>query len=223
MGGHTEITHGLDRPIVVGQMLGEVARDRLIRAEDARPGDVVLLTKGIAIEGTSIIGRELRAELARRTDAALAPKCRAFLHNPGISVVRDALTACEAGGVHAMHDPTEGGLATGLWELSKATGCGLEVTLDAVAVYPETRRACEVFGLDPLGLIASGALLIAADPAHQQAIAHSLRAAGIACTAIGRLTERDAPCKIVDDKGSRELPRFERDEVARLFSDLAEG
>jgi len=240
VGGHTEITHGLDRPILVGQMLGEVARDRLVRPEAARPGDVLLLTKGIAIEGTSILGRDLGEELARRTDEGLARACARFLHDPGITVVRDALAACEAGGVHAMHDPTEGGLATGLWEFSRVTGCGLEVRQDAVPVYPETRRACEAFGLDPWGLIASGALLIAADPAYEQAIRdllsrtrpgpsspgvgeNALQAEGIPCTVIGRLLERGEPCRLITPEGPQDLPRFDRDEIARLFSSLAGG
>ncbi len=115
-GGHTEITHGLDRPILVGTLLGEVARDDLVQPGRARPGDRLLLTKGIAVEGTALIAGEREAEIAARHGAAFAARCRAFLREPGISVVRDAAVARAAGPVHALHDPTEGGVATGLRE-----------------------------------------------------------------------------------------------------------
>jgi hydrogenase expression/formation protein HypE len=56
-GGHTEVTYGLERPIVIGQMLGEVAKEKLITTAGAQVGDDILLTKGIAVEATSIIAR----------------------------------------------------------------------------------------------------------------------------------------------------------------------
>ncbi|UCC65859.1 MAG: hypothetical protein JSV36_22485, partial [Anaerolineae bacterium] len=105
-GGHTEITYGLDRPIVVGHMLGEVARDRLVTTSGAQVGDVLLLTKGIAVEATAIIAREKAEELAGRFSAGFLARCQSFLRDPGISVVRDAQAALAAGRVHAMHDPT---------------------------------------------------------------------------------------------------------------------
>lgn len=107
-GGHTEITHGLDRPIVVGQMLGEVAPDGLVTAAGARPGDVLLLTKSIAIEGTALLARELSTRLVKLLSADELQRCRDLLRLPGISVVREARLALEIGGVHALHDPTRG-------------------------------------------------------------------------------------------------------------------
>src|SRR3972149_1301906 len=86
-GGHTEITYGLDRPIVVGQMLGEVEKDKLVIPERARPGDVVLMTKGIAVEGTAILARE-RRELGERFSEEWMKRCRNFLRVPGVSIVR---------------------------------------------------------------------------------------------------------------------------------------
>ena len=223
VGGHTEITVGLDRPIVAGQMLGEVAPERLIRADGARPGDAILLTKRVAVEGTAILGREFSARLAAGTDDAFAERCRRFLHDPGISVVRDALTACEvSSAVHAMHDPTEGGLATGLCELAHASGCGVRVRRSAVPFYPETLRACDVFGLDPLGIIASGALLIVADPARAEEVTQRLQAADIECAAIGEMLECGADCRLVTPDGEHELPVFDRDEIARLYSEDAD-
>ncbi|MCD5401023.1 AIR synthase family protein, partial [candidate division NPL-UPA2 bacterium] len=156
-GGHTEITYGLDRPLIVGQMLGEVEKDKLIRSSGARVGDDILLTKGIAIEGTSVIAREKGEELEEKFGKEFLQRIRNYLHEPGISVVKEALLAVESGEVHAIHDPTEGGLATGLYELSKASKIGMIIYEDKIPVLPECRRLCERFGLNPLGLMASGA------------------------------------------------------------------
>ena len=216
VGGHTEITYGLDRPIVVGCMLGEVAPERLVRPDGARPGDALLVTKGVAVEGTAIIAREKGDGLAG-VDRSLLERCQGFLYDPGISVVRDAAVATAAGEVHAMHDPTEGGLATGLWELAEAAGVGLEVDEAALPILPETQVLCTQLGLDPLGLIASGALLLAVAPADATAILAALEGAGIAAARIGRVVERERGLVLRTATGQRPLPRFERDEIARLF------
>src|SRR3990172_9193360 len=128
VGGHTEITAGLDRPIVVGAMLGEVAKDRLVTTAGARPGDRVLLTKGVPLEGAAIIARERGDEAERRgVPREVVARAREFLRRPGISVLPEARAACGAAGVHAMHDPTEGGLATACWELAQAGAVGVRI------------------------------------------------------------------------------------------------
>jgi len=214
VGGHTEITAGLDRPIVVGQMLGEADRDRLVTPSGARPGDAVLLTKRIAVEGTAILGHEFGDRLG---DADFAARCRAFLHKPGISVVRDAAAACAAGGVHAMHDPTEGGVATGLRELAEASGLGIRVRREAIPVYPETQRACEALGLNPLGLIASGSLLVVADPSRAGALIAALSHQGIECAQVGEMTAEKGNCRMILSEKEIHLPAFPRDEIASLY------
>jgi hydrogenase maturation factor len=216
VGGHTEITHGLDRPIVVGAMLGQVARDRLVISSGARPGDALLLTKGIAVEGTAIMAREKANELSEFAFEFLE-RCRNFLTEPGISVVRDAAIATSAGRVHAMHDPTEGGLATGLYELAQASSLGLMIEVDAVPVYPETQALCRATGLDPWGLIASGALLMAVETADAENIVRALNAQGIRAVIIGQTTEATHGVRLHGPEGIHDLPRFERDEIARLF------
>ena len=226
VGGHTEITHGIDRPIVVGCMLGEVAPERLVRPDTTRPGDLLLVTKGIAVEGTAIIAREKADMLSSgvtsgdgmaEVDDALVERSRDFLHDPGISVVRDAAVAAAAGEVHAMHDPTEGGLATGLWELAEAAGVGLEVDESAIPVLPETRILCARLGLDPLGLIASGALLLAVSARDATRIIRALEEAGIAAACIGRAVGRERGLVLRNATSERPLPNFDRDEIARLF------
>ncbi len=217
VGGHTEITHGLHRPIIVGAMLGEVAPDRLVRSDGTRPGDKLVLTKGIAVEGTAIIAQEVADRLRDALPADTLRRAAGFLHDPGISVVRDAHIATGAGAIHAMHDPTEGGVATGIYEMVEAAGVGADIIEADLPIYPETRSFCEHLGLDPLGLIASGALLAAVPPASAEAVVAALDQAGIAATIIG--TARAAPGVTLHgiDGGTRPLPRFDRDEIARLF------
>jgi hydrogenase maturation factor len=217
VGGHTEVTHGLDRPLVIGTMLGEVARDRLVTTGGARPGDALLLTKGIPVEGTSIIARARAAELEARGYApAFLDRARGALRH--LSVVPEALLAAELAPVHAMHDPTEGGLAGALWELAEAAGVGLRVEAERIPVLPEGARLCAEYGLDPLGTIASGALLVALAPADAGAVLHACAREGIDCAFIGRTVAPEAGVTLVSGRDSRELPRFARDEIARLFA-----
>ncbi|MBI3947712.1 MAG: hydrogenase expression protein [Armatimonadetes bacterium] len=219
VGGHTEITYGLPRPVVVGCLLGEVERDGLVTSSGARPGDALVLTKGIAVEGTALLAREARAALAAAgLPGELLERAAGFLRLPGISVVRDARIACECGGVHALHDPTEGGLITGLRELAAAAGGGLRVDADAIPIFPETRAICEALKLDPLGLIASGALLAAVPPERASALLEAYRSAGVPAAAIGELTVLEEGFRL-ERAGRREpLPLFARDEIARYFA-----
>ncbi len=215
-GGHTEITHGLDRPIVVGQMLGEVSKERLITPEEIRPGDEIILTKGIAVEGTALIAREWRG-LEHLLSQKEIEQSRKLLHSPGISVVQEARIAGEVAKVHAMHDPTEGGLATGLHELAEAAGVGMRVDLSKIPILPETARICEKLRLNPLGLLASGALLIAVAAKDSGRVLQALEAGGISAAVIAKVWERNKGIRLAERGEIRDLPVFARDEVARLF------
>jgi hydrogenase maturation factor len=216
VGGHTEITYGLQRPIVIGSMLGQVSPERLVTTSGARPGDAVLLTRRVAVEATAIIAQEKRDELLDQhdLDKAYVDRCADFIHDPGISVVRAAQIAASVAPVHAMHDPTEGGLSGGLWELAQAASVGLEIDLQAVPVYAETRALCEVYGLDPWGVIASGSLLLTLDPPDARPVCAALDEAGIEASVIGRVLP---PASGVRTSAGQALPSFARDEIARLF------
>ena len=216
-GGHTEITYGLDRPIVVGQMLGEVQKDKLVKSSDACIGDDILLSKGIAIEATSIIAREKETELRGKYSKSFLNRAKQFLTNPGISVLKEALIAVEVGGVHAMHDPTEGGLASAVNELAICAHVGAILWEEHIPVFPETQQLCEYFGLDPLGVIASGALLIAADPSHSSKIIDAIQKHGIPCERIGTILPFEEGVSIESGGIRRSLPIFESDEIARIF------
>jgi len=217
-GGHTEVTYGLDRPIAIGVMLGEMSPGSLVRSSGMTVGDVVLLTKGAAVEGTAILAREKGPELVNRFPAPFLERCRDFLHDPGISVVQDARVATGCASVHAMHDPTEGGVATGLWELAIASDVGLVVDREAIPVFEETAVLCQVYGLDPLGLIASGALLIAVSPDDAGAVCDALQDQGITARAIARAVPASQGVTIHRGDDVQPLPRYDQDEVARIFA-----
>jgi hydrogenase expression/formation protein HypE len=219
-GGHTEVTHGLGRPIVVGQMLGEVPREQLVMSSGAQVGDVVLLTKGIAIEGTAIIAQERGTELADTYSADFVDRCRSFLRDPGISVLPEARIAVRTGRIHAMHDPTEGGLATGLWELAQASGVGLRIDQATIPVLPETAALCARYGLNPLGLIASGSLILTLAREDVQRVMDALASEGILATAIGEVVPAEEGLALIAENGTQALPRFEPDEIARLFAEV---
>jgi hydrogenase expression/formation protein HypE len=216
IGGHTEITHGLANPILVATLIGEVERERLITPRGAQAGDIVLLTKGVPIEGTAILAQEFPLRLAQTFSQEDITRAARFLFDPGISVLRDAQIALATGGVTAMHDPTEGGLSAALWELSKASGHSLVVNMEAVPVPELSGRICRTFGLDPYAAIASGALLLTARPASAPAISQALEEAGIRCTLIGRVEDGEGVW--TEQHGTRTLLTYpERDEITRVF------
>mgnify|MGYP005844226403 CR=1 FL=1 len=215
VGGHTEITPGIDRPIISGTMFGLAEGSRLITTGGAQVDDVLLVTKGVPIEATAIMAREKRDVLEGQFPAEFLERCAGYLHDPGISVVRDASVALHAGRVHAMHDPTEGGLATGLWEMADAAALRLLVN-PSLAVLEEGRVLCEALGLDPLGAIASGAMLLAVHSDDAGRIAAALQDAGIPVFRIGSAEQGPADVVVVQGE-PRRLPRPERDEIARLF------
>jgi len=216
-GGHTEITPGIERPILIGTMLGEVEKGAMIKTGGARAGDDIILTKGIAIEGTSILARDKEEDLRGMFGDDFIRRCRDFVHHPGISVLRDAMIAIDNGSIHSMHDPTEGGLATGLHEIARAADVGLVVEEESIHVFDECRMICKHYGIDPLGLIASGALLITLDSADTERVIRALKEEGINATRIGRIVKKEEGVRL--RRGGRliELPSFKRDEIVRVL------
>ncbi len=222
IGGHTEITHGLDRPILIGTMIGEVNYQNLVTSKGAQPGDRILITKGVPIEGTAILAREFSSKLIGELSEEELETARRFLHQPGISVLVEAQIAVQTGGVTAMHDPTEGGLAAALWELAKASQVCLEVNISAVPVPPLSSRICQVFEIDPLATIASGALLITCAPNQAARVRKAIQAEGIPCEEIGKvLAGAPKVWEIVPGEVRRPLLYPERDEIARVYEQIA--
>lgn len=214
IGGHTEITAGLKRPIIAGTMLGIGDRGDLIRTSGAKPGDVLLLTKGLAIEAAALLAREKAAELRRHFPAEFLHRCRNLLRRLG--VVREAHLALRHGHVHAMHDPTEGGLSTALYELAEASSTALEVDAAEIPVLEEAAALCRHFGMDPLGALASGSLLLSVKARDAERIVRGLLRSGIDCRPIGRV-KAGSGVRLLDARRGRAFPRFERDELARVL------
>ncbi|HNR45709.1 MAG TPA: AIR synthase family protein [Anaerolineaceae bacterium] len=217
LGGHTEITTGLDRPILVATVVGETTPERLITPQGAQVGNKILLTKSAGIEATAILAREM----AERLQDALLPEeieaAQNYLYEPGISVWKDAQIAQQAGRVTAMHDPTEGGIVTALWELAEASDKTLQVKPAAIPISPITEKLCNTLKIDPLAAISSGALLMTAAAEDSPAICRALAEAGIACAVIGDVNDGPADVQINARCGPQRLYQVERDEVARLF------
>jgi hydrogenase maturation factor len=218
IGGHTEITTGLDRAIAIGAMIGEVERDKLISPRGARAGDRVLLTKGVPIEATALLAREFPARLRAALSPTELEAAQNYLFDPGIGVTRDARTAIQAGRVTAMHDPTEGGVLSALWELAQASGKTLRIDTQRIPVAPLARRVCGVFGIDPLGAIASGALLMTVTATDAAAIRDSLQRTGIACADIGSVCEGPARVEQSKAEGYEILSRPEVDEITKAYA-----
>ncbi len=217
IGGHTEITYGLDRPIVAGTLIGEVSRERLVTPDGVRPGDRILLTKGVPIEATAILAREFPERLGQFLSPAELDQARNYLYDPGISVLREAQIALKAGKVSAMHDPTEGGLAAALWELAEASNHSLYFDPAAVPVPDLSARTCRAFNLDPLATIASGALLLTSPVEAAGHIRRALEAEGIACAEIGEVEGASPAVWQKSRAGYELLPRPTRDEIVRVY------
>lgn len=220
IGGHTEVTVGLDRPILAGCLLGTVPRESLLHTRNARAGDAIVLAGAVAVEGTALLAREHRNRLREAgLSEDLIDRAAGLLEAPGISVLPAARAARSAARLHAMHDPTEGGLATALHELADAAAVGLRVYRDAVPVLSECARICEALRLDPLGLLASGALLIALDPLDVHRVIDRLQRAGIPAARIADVLDPAAGRVVIEGDRSIPLPRFDQDELARFLEE----
>lgn len=219
VGGHTEVSDAVTRPVVSATMMGTMRRADLRDKREALPGDPVILTKALAVEGTALLAQELGERLrALGMGEHELEACRALLSR--ISIVPEARIAAGFGSVRAMHDITEGGLATALRELAVACGHGLVVRRERVPVLSETQRLCELLGADPLGLIASGSLLVCCRPDAAAPLLRALRDEDIAATVIGEVGEEGAGVSALERGLPAFWPEFAADEAARL---LAEG
>jgi hydrogenase maturation factor len=217
IGGHTEISPGIDRPIIAGAMLGEAATAEIVSGQGVAPGDAVLLTQSIGIEGAALLATDAGRELAAAGVAAdVIARAAGMLFDPGISIVAAARAICETAAPRLLHDPTEGGVATALQEMAVASGATVRVHVDRMRIEPETARICSALEIDPLGLLGSGALLAVVDARDADRIVDALRNVMIPCSVIGGIEE--GPPGVIMGTEHRPLPAFERDELARYFS-----
>lgn len=215
--GHSEVTDVIDRPIVVGTMIGKLVHGRYYSTKDARPGDKILMTKTAAIEGTAILATDLADILRPKVEKSLLDRAARLYKS--ISVVKDAMKVASSGVASAMHDPTEGGVIGGLYELAEASGTGFLVDERRILVAEETRKVCEAIGCDPLRLISSGALL-ATVRGKYESLLRSLRRAGIKTAIIGEVTKRRGGRKLLRRDGTEEdIKEFVLDELWRILAE----
>jgi hydrogenase expression/formation protein HypE len=169
MGGHTEVTPGLQRPIVVVTAFSFVRK--YVTSAGAKDGDVILMTKSAGLEGTSILVSE-SARLGISMDPSLMRGARRMERQ--LSIVREAVSAYRTGAVHAMHDCTEGGVLGAVYEMSLASRVGFQVYEKDVPVAAETKKISRALKLDPLRLISSGSLLLAVQEGEEEKVKHAL-------------------------------------------------
>ena len=187
VGGHTGYYPGFAAPTIGGIAVFAIAdKDAYVTPAGAKPGDDVILTKGPAIETAGILSVLRERELLEKHRKPLVDKAKALCKE--MTVVKDALTAMEVGGVTAMHDATEGGVIGGLFEIANASDVGMEID-EASFVYPEeVRIVCEAFNIDPIAAIAEGSLLITARPTHSRKIIEKLKEVRIDASIMGKVT-----------------------------------
>ena len=218
VGGHCETTPGLAHPIVVGCMMGITEKGKYVTAGGAKAGDKLLLTKSAGIEGTAILASDREKQLRKSLNTQELTRAKSFYTR--ISVVKDAMTAFRTGAVHAMHDPTEGGIAGAIHEMADASELGVKVLEEKILVQPETMKICKFYQIDPLQLIASGSLLIAAKPDSADKITRALAMEAIPTETIGEFTPSPQDRKITRKNGKTE--NLERPTTDHLWQALAQ-
>jgi hydrogenase maturation factor len=212
VGGHTEVTSVVSQPVVVGQMLGLREDRRFVATSGMRPGDVVLQVGFAPVEGAAVVAESGDPRIESVHPELLA-RARNAMTDPGISVVDAALRATELG-AHALHDPTEGGLSAGLHELAIASGVGLRVDREALLWFQPGIALCAAVGADPLGTLASGTLLASLPADRSRAARADLASQGWPVAEIAQTEEGEG----VRDTAGAPLPRYERDELSRVFA-----
>lgn len=197
LGGHSEITDGVVKPIISVTALGIAKKDEYVTSSGAKPGDDVIITKALGLEGTAILAADYEDILKEKLGNELVSRAKAFIDN--IGVVEEGITAAKVG-VSAMHDITEGGLLGAAYEIAEASGVGMEISEEDLPIYPETKAICEFFQINPLGLISSGSMLICTPKGNE--VIEALKSKGIRATIVGKVTKKD---KVLISKGNQSL------------------
>jgi hydrogenase maturation factor len=197
-------------------MHGVIEGGKVVKVSGAKEGDVVVLTKGAGIEGTALIAREKRKELLEVYDEEFVNRAARFLFMPGLSILPEAKLALKFG-VSAMHDPTEGGVAMGVYELAAASGTAVELWKDEVIIRKETARICAKYDIDPLGLLGSGALLATFRPAAADKFLAEVHKMGIDASVVGKVLPKGMGSRVVTGGKITPLSSSERDEVLRVL------
>ncbi|NLI52919.1 MAG: hypothetical protein GX417_01185 [Clostridiales bacterium] len=181
LGGHTEVTDAVTRAVTSATVVARQPRDRALRG--MRPDDEIVMTKWVAVEGTTILAEDFPDRLSG-VPGELIESAHAL--SGFLSIVPESRIAMRHGAC-AMHDVTEGGVLGAAWELGFANACAVEIDTDRIPVRKDTRALCAALSLDPLRLIGSGSLLIAVKDGG--ALVSALEKEGIPAACIGRAIE----------------------------------
>ncbi len=214
LGGHTEITSLVSKPIISVTAIGKAARDGYVTSSGAQVGDDIIITKGAGIEGTAILANDYGELLiSRGVSPESISKARGFLGE--ISVLPEGLLAARLGST-AMHDVTEGGIYGAVYELAGASNVGFELYADQVYIRPETREICQTLDIDPLGLISSGTMLITISDGDS--LIAALAGKNILACKIGKITAAGQRFIVNDRECEFVLPP--RDELWRILEKI---
>ncbi|MDQ1280327.1 MAG: hydrogenase expression/formation protein HypE [Thermoproteota archaeon] len=202
VGGHSEVTPGIDHPLVIVFALGVAEGNRYVTTGGAKAGSKIILTKSVGIEGTAILSSDRRGVLIPRLGKKLVEVATSYFDR--LSILDEALTAFAFGGVQAMHDPTEGGISNGLHEVADASKTGFRIYEDAIKISYETLKICVLLGINPLNLISSGSLLIVSESSKAVDLVNKLVEKGIDASIIGDVLADDKIRTIVRRNGTIE-------------------
>jgi hydrogenase expression/formation protein HypE len=195
IGGHTEITDAVTRPIISSTAVGRAETGEVKRSSMC-PGNRIIVTKKLAMEGTGILANEYERRLRGSLSEEELNRARAMLDD--ISVIKEGIIAGKLG-TSAMHDITEGGVLGAVWELCHLSGTGALIEEAALPLDAVTVKICNLLGVNPLRLISSGSMMIVAPAGKAEKILHALAEVGIEAACIGVVTEAE--------KGIRMMPK----------------
>lgn len=202
--GHTARYAGCSFPMVGGAtVFGVGDLGAVIDPRKASVGDVIVITKGPAIETTGLMSVQFPEFIEEAHGASAVSEAQNIFYQ--MSVIRDAAVCSDVGGVTAMHDATECGIWGGLFEMARAAGLGLRVHKDRIVTQEAVLRTCELFDIDPYKAISEGTLLAAVAPGSVDAVLRALEADGIVASAVGELTPAGSGITVIDERGEHEL------------------
>jgi len=216
VGGHTGWYDVVNVPIVGGVTVwGLAPYDQWISPGGAQSGDVILMTKGPSIEAAALLTVLYRDKLEGKLDTSTLEKlCRRV---DEITVVDDALIAFRIGGIHAMHDATEGGVLGGLWEMHASSGLPIRVDLDSVPVPEDIQALTDALNFDPWKAISEGTLLAAVNPHYVKQVTQAWGKAGIDHSTLGTFDKSLKEYILVRNGREQELPEPDIDPFWDLF------
>ena len=215
IGGHTEITPAVTKPVIVSTAIGRGEKWSSQQAENMKPGDYILMTKQAGLEGTGIIAGDFQDELAGFLSEEELQEAGEMLLK--VSVVKEGIIAGKLG-TAGMHDITEGGVLGAVWEMCDIANTGAEVWIDQVPVAEVTKKICDRFDIDYLRLISSGSMMIMVHPEGKEQMEKELRSAGIPVACIGRICQREDGIRMVVGEEKIVIAPPASDELYKVIS-----